>query len=289
MDFGRRRNQKYTFKSPKLEDLRELGSSVVNPKDFKGRYRRLLLLLKTQMMEGILATLVQFYDPLYQCFTFPDYLLIPALEEFSHLIGLPIPDHVPFSGLEEIPKHQDIAEATHLRVSEIKANLTIKGGILGLPAKFLIEEACYFASMNSTYAFEAILALLIYGLFLFPNVDEFVEINAIKIFLIEKLVPTLLADVYHSVYLRNFHKGGMIICCTTLLCKWFISHLPRSTTFWDLKDGLIWLQKIMSLPHSDIDWFDHAYEVVTIIDSCEKLKIALTRVQRERDAWKNKY
>lgn len=163
MDFGRRRTQKYTSKSPKLEYLRELEYLVVNPKDFKGRYGRLLPLLNTNMMEGILATLVQFYDPFYLCFTFLDYQLVPTLKEFSHLIGLPIHDQVPFSSLEEILKHQDIAEATHLKMSEIKANLTTKGGILGLPSKFLIEEARYFASMNSMDAFEAILALLIYG------------------------------------------------------------------------------------------------------------------------------
>ncbi|XP_050878435.1 uncharacterized protein LOC127082232 [Lathyrus oleraceus] len=219
MDFGRRRTQKYTFKSPKLEDLRKLGFLVVNPEDFKGKYGRLLPLLKTSMVEGVLATLVQFYDPLYRCLTFPDYQLVPTLEEFSHLIGLPIPDQVLFSGLEEIPKHQDIAEAIHLRMPEIKANLTTKGGILGLPAKFLIDEARYFASMKSMDAFEAIHALLIYELFLFPNVDNFVDINAIKIFLIGNPVPTLLADVYHSVHLRNSHKGGMIIYCTTLLYK----------------------------------------------------------------------
>ncbi|XP_050897132.1 uncharacterized protein LOC127103948 [Lathyrus oleraceus] len=220
MNFGIRRTQKYTFKSPTLEVLRELGSLVANPEDFNGRYGRLLPLLNTNMIEGILATLVQFYDPLYRCFTFPDYQLVHTLEEFSHVIGLPISDQVPFFGLEEIPKHQDIAEATHLRVSEIKANLTIKGGILGLPAKFLIDEARYFASMKSMDAFEAILAFLIYGLFLFPNIDNFVDISAIKIFLIGNPVPTLLADVYHSIHLRNFHKGGMIICCTTLLYKW---------------------------------------------------------------------
>ncbi|XP_050888995.1 uncharacterized protein LOC127094179 [Lathyrus oleraceus] len=219
-------------------------------------------------MEVILATLVQFYDPLYQCFSFPDYQLTPTLEEFSHFIGLPIPDQVPFSGLEEISKHQDIAKATHLKMSEIKANLTTKGGIIGLHAKLLIEEAHYFASMKSIDAFEAILSLTIYGLFLFLNVEDFIDINVIKIFLIGNPVPTLLAIVYRIVHLMNFHKGRMIICCATLLYKWFISHLPRSIAFWDLKDGFLWSQKMMSLTHSDIDWFGHAYEGVAIINSC---------------------
>lgn len=267
MDFGRRKTQKYTFKSLKLEDLRELGYLVVNPEDFKDKYERLLTLLKTNLVERILVTLVQFYDPLYWCFTFPDYHLVPTLEEFSNLIGLPIPDQVPFSDLEEILKHQDIAEATHWGMSEIKVNLTIKGGILGLPSKLLIEEARYFASMKSMDAFEAILAFLIYGLFIFPNVNNFVDINVIKIFLIGNPVPTLLADAYHSIHLRNSHKGGMIICCT-LLYKWFILHLAQSTAFWDLKDSLLWLQKIISPTHSDIDWFDRAHEGVKFIDSC---------------------
>lgn len=176
---------------------------------------------------------------MYRCFTFQDYQLVPTLDEFSHLIGLPIPDQVLFSGLEEIPKHQDIAEATHLRVSEIKSNLTIKGGILGLPAKLLIDEARYFSSMKSMDNFEAILVLIIYGLFLLPSVNDFVDISAIKIFLIGNLVLTLLSYVLHLLYLKNSHKGGMIIYCTILLYKWFILHLPRSTAFWDLKDGFL--------------------------------------------------
>lgn len=104
MDFRRRRTQKYTFKSPKLEDLRELWDLVVDPIGFKDRYRRLMSLLKTNMTYGILATLFQFYDPLYHCFTFPDYQLMPTLEEYSYLLRLPISNQIIFSILEEIPK-----------------------------------------------------------------------------------------------------------------------------------------------------------------------------------------
>ena len=48
--------------------------------------------------------LVQFYDHLYRCFTFPDYQLVPTLEEYAHLLGIPVSDEVPFRGLEEIPR-----------------------------------------------------------------------------------------------------------------------------------------------------------------------------------------
>ena len=55
--------------------------------------------------------------------------------------------------------------------------------------------------MKITVAFEAIFALLAYGLFLFPNVDKFVDINAIRIFMIGNPIPTLLGDAYYSVHL----------------------------------------------------------------------------------------
>ena len=85
--------------------------------------------------------------------------------------------------------------------------------------------------MKSTVALEAIFSLLAYGLFLFPDIDKFVDVNTISIFLIGNPVPTLLGDAYYSIHLRDSYHGGMIICCTPLLYQWFISHLPQSDAF----------------------------------------------------------
>ena len=60
----------------------------------------------------------------------------------------------------------------------------------------------------------------------------------------------------------------MIIYCTSLLYEWFISHLPRSTTFRDIKKEPRWALKIMALTHYDIDWYHRAYYDVEIIDNC---------------------
>ena len=124
MDFGRIQTRKYTFKNPKLEDLRKLGSLIINPEAFKEKYGKLLSLLKVDMAEGLLPMLVQFYDPIYHCFTFPDYQLMPMLEEYSHLIGLPISDQDPFSSLEEVPQDHTLVRFTALKVSDINAHMT---------------------------------------------------------------------------------------------------------------------------------------------------------------------
>ncbi|XP_058758838.1 uncharacterized protein LOC131632086 [Vicia villosa] len=217
MEPERRKTKKYTFKSLEVEELRNLGSLIVDQDKFCSKYGRLLYLLRTKMEEGILSTLIQFYDSLYHCFTFPNYQLLPTLEEYSSIIGLPITGRVPFIGLEQDPKRCEIAKSTHLRKGEIEKNMVTKGGLHGLPAEFLIEKALTYSQERKEEDFEAIFTLLVYGLFLFPNIENFVDMNAIKIFMKKNLVPTLLGDTYHSIHLRNSYGKGMVTCCTPFL------------------------------------------------------------------------
>jgi len=119
-----------------------------------------------------------------------------TLEEYAHWVGLPVLDEVPFCGLEPGPKIPAITVALHIDKSDIKKHLTTKGGLQCRPFNFLYQKATNFAERSNADAFETILALLIYGVVLFPNVDNFVDMNAIQIFLTQKPVPTLLADAY---------------------------------------------------------------------------------------------
>ena len=133
MDYGRRNTKKYSFRCPDLKELRKLSSFVLDPLDFKKRHVRLLSMLSTDVVKGLLSVLVQFYDPLYCCFTFPDYQLVPMLEEYARLLGIPVSNKVSFNGLEEIPISHTIAEALHLKKYEIEAHWVKKGGLFGLP------------------------------------------------------------------------------------------------------------------------------------------------------------
>ncbi|KAI5396191.1 hypothetical protein KIW84_062406 [Lathyrus oleraceus] len=254
MDYGRRNTKKYGFRCPDSKELRKLSSFVLDPLDFKQRHGKLLSVLSADVVEGLPSVLVKFYDPLYRCFIFPDYQLVPTLEEYAHLLGIPVPNKVPFSGLEKIPRSHIIAEALHLKKSDIEAHWVKKGGMFGLNSKFLIGKATSFAQAGSVDAFEAIFMWLIYGLALSPNIDGFVDVNAIRIFLIGNPVPTLLGDMYFSLHLRNSKGGGTIVCFVPLLYKWFISHLPQTPAFVENKQCLRWSQRLMSLTNDDIVW-----------------------------------
>src|SRR4051812_5398876 len=83
MEGVKRYTKKYGFKAPDVEKLRELASFVQDPSDFRKSHGKLLPMLNTHVDEGLLKTLVQFYDPVYRCFTFPDYQLVPTLEEYA--------------------------------------------------------------------------------------------------------------------------------------------------------------------------------------------------------------
>ena len=268
MDWVRRNTKRYGFELPDVEKLRELASFVEDPSKFRTRYGKLLTILNTNVDEGLLKTLVQFYDPVYRCFTFPDYQLVPTLEEYSNLLGIPVSDKIPFNGLEAIPKPQVIAAVTHLKISEVDSNWTTKGNLPGLTSQFLIEKAFGCVETGNMITFEAILALLIYGLVLFPNVNDFVDINAIRIFLIGNPVPTLLGDMYFSIHHRNRQGDGIIVCCAPLLLKWIVSHLPRSPIFRENREGLHWPRRLMSLTNSDIHWYTLAHYGMETIDSC---------------------
>ncbi|XP_058787850.1 uncharacterized protein LOC131662162 [Vicia villosa] len=221
MELERTKTKKYTFKSLEVEELRMLGSLIIDHDKF--------------------------------C---------------SYIIGLPITERTPFTGLEKDPKSHEIAKFTHLRKDEIEKNMVTKGGLPWLLADFLIEKALTLSQERKEGDFEVVFSLLVYGLFLFPNIDNFVDMNAIKIFMKGKPVPTLLGDTYYSIHLRNSYGKGMVTCCTPILYKWYISHLLDTLEFWSHKEGPRWSYKIMTLTNTNIVWTNNHFCRMKTLDCC---------------------
>lgn len=126
MEIPTRNTRKYTFQKPDVAKLRELGRKVASQDDFHELHGKLLDILKVDVTKGVLETLVQFYDRHCHCFTFPDYQLVPTLEEYSHLTGITVLNKVPFSGLEPNPKASTIAKSLHLEASIVRDNLIVQ-------------------------------------------------------------------------------------------------------------------------------------------------------------------
>ena len=75
-----------------------------------------------------------------------------------------------------------------------------------------------------------VLALLIFGVVLFPNMDGLVDLAAIDAFLAyhhskESPVVAILVDLFDTFDRRCEKSSARIICCLPALCVWLVSHL----------------------------------------------------------------
>ena len=111
--------------------LQELSSRVPGDSPFTKKYGRLLILATSNFQEEMMCVLFQLFDLMHHCFTFPDYQLVPTLEEFSQLLGVPVLDQIIFTGLEDTPKPEVIAKALHLKRSDIVENWETRSGVKG--------------------------------------------------------------------------------------------------------------------------------------------------------------
>lgn len=151
-----------------------------------------------------------------------------------------------------------------MRLADIP--ITVKGNIEGISTEFLQDQALRFSKCGCIDGHHAHIALLIYGLILFPKIDNFVDMNAIKIFLNGNPVPTLLGDALHSIHHRALKGGGKINYCVPLLYQWYNAHLPKHSLFRGNPNKLRWSQRIMSLIAEDISWFFPSADSEGIID-----------------------
>ena len=93
--------------------LTELVDRIPNTTSFIKRHGSLLGLVTSKWDQQLMSVLTQFYDPLYHCFTFQDFQLVPTLEEFSDLLGIPVLEQTTFTGWEKTLRLEEIAAALH--------------------------------------------------------------------------------------------------------------------------------------------------------------------------------
>ena len=127
---------------------------------------------------------------------------------------IPILNQLPFNGTERDPNLEEIDQALHS--SDVTTHWETRSGVKGFLAMFLFEKAQSCWNSLNLQAFEEIVALLIYGMVLFPNPDQLLDVNTVKIFISRNPVPTLLGDILHSVHTHTMRRRGVLICCTPL-------------------------------------------------------------------------
>jgi hypothetical protein len=268
MAFERKGFHHFNFKVPKVEGLLALEKSLtaISRPNFETNYGSILNLLHVNVDTTALTTLAQFFDSPLRCFTFQDFQLLPTLEEFEILLGRSVEGRACY--MREIPTEKDIAEALHLEEEEVSSLREFRD-IEGFSKRALEAKAREKLSVGNWKAHNAILALLIYGLVMFPSYDYFIDMSAVGVFLSGNPAPTLLADVLYSLCDRRGNKrGGQVVCCVPLLMIWFLLHMPESGPFVEDKSAK-WSEKLSSLTEKSVRWYSRKLDSPKMLLKCE--------------------
>lgn len=140
---------------------------------------------------GALVSLEQFYDAPLRCFTFLDFQLASTVEEFERIMGHNLKHHEMFISFGEKPTQEMIVFALYLPVKELASNLETIRELQGFLRKYLEAKALTLENQGNCKSFKDVLALLIYGIVMFPSEDDFMDLQAIHVFFTKNLVPTL--------------------------------------------------------------------------------------------------
>ncbi|KAH1202925.1 hypothetical protein GmHk_17G049270 [Glycine max] len=186
-------------KSLDTTSIKELGRLMepLQMQAFRKIYGKILELTIAEISIEAIASLTQYYDQPLRCFT----------------IATVVKDSA--RGLDRIKQ--------------------TRNGVAGLPRKYLEDKAKDMASQGDWVPFMDVLALLIFGVVLFPNVDGLVDLAAIDAFLAyhhskESPVVAVLADLFDTFDRRCEKSSARIICCLPALCVWLVSHLFQQDT-----------------------------------------------------------
>lgn len=254
------------FKKPHVEKLLDLRQKVKPMYKFVNKYGKILDLLDVSVNFGALVALSQYYDPSFRCFTFREFQLVPTIEEFERILGWPLKDDIPFIDLGEKVVPEKLAASLCLPIYDV-VSLLRENGILKEKLQFKADELS--DKKEHQDAFNAVVALLVFGVVLFPNkYDHYITNYAINVFLAKNPVPTLVADVLYHHHLRYEKKKGNVLCCVPLLFQWLQSHMPQRGPWVKILENMPWPQKLDALTLEAVSWYTPSWGRTKVIMSC---------------------
>ncbi|KAH1215183.1 hypothetical protein GmHk_13G036386 [Glycine max] len=203
-----------------VTSLKELGRLMgpLQRQAFRKVYGKILDLTVAEVFMEAVVSLAQYYDQPLRCFTFGDFQMVPTIEEFEEILGCPLGGRKPYLFSGFLPSLSKIAAVVGDSAKELDRMKQTRNGVVGLPRKYLEGKTRDMASQEKWGPFADILALLIFGVVLFPNVDGLLDLAAIDAFLAyhhskESPVVAILADLFDTFdrsYRSCAEKGRVV-------------------------------------------------------------------------------
>ena len=134
---------------------------------------------------------------------------MPTLEEFEQILDMPLEGSVPYKHLEQHASIPTLAGIMEIHPRELESKFVIRKGVKGFPQRYLETYLYQLADKGDLETFVDVLALVVYGVLIFPNHEDLVGYDAIDVLVAVKTraenpVPAILADTYTA--LNSCHK-----------------------------------------------------------------------------------
>src|SRR4030066_1726855 len=251
----------FKVRLPDVEGLKALSGELkaLSKVSFTEKYGDILDLLSINVQADAIQTLAQFYDPPMRSFLFRDFQLAPTLEEFGTILSTPSKHKGPYVEIGSLPEIKELAEALNIEAQNLEENMKgRRDNTKGFVSTYLEEKAWQRSTHENKEPFINILALLVYGLVLFPSFENFIDTAAVSVFWAvfkkgRNPAPALLADVYYGVHMLHLRGKGSIILCFPLLYRWFTDLLPDSLQWKQMEKGG-WPPLLASITSDSISW-----------------------------------
>jgi len=155
---------------------------------------------------------------------------VPTLEEFEQILDLHLEGKSPYKYVEHHASVSTLSGIMKIRPRELESALVNKKGVRGFTQKFLESYLHQLADRENWETFMDVLALTLYGVMLFPNVEDLVDYVAIDVFIANKTrsenpVPTILANVYIAFHLCYDMGKRKLMCCLPVFYVWLLSRI----------------------------------------------------------------
>jgi len=230
-----KKNLKFEPIGNNLSKLQKLGKKLkpIHRGAFRRKYGNLLGLLELEIEISIVTTLAQFYDSYMRCFTFQDFQLEPTIEEYEQIMDMPLSGGVPYRHFEQHASILTLSSITKIPEDMLKGHLVVVKDTKGFSQRFLEAYLLQLSVKEDWETFMDVLALVLYGVILFPYAGDHIDYAAMDIFVVVRTrsqnpVTTILADTYLALDLCYERKVRKMLCSVHILCVWLMAHVGEN-------------------------------------------------------------
>jgi len=136
---------------------------------------------------------------------------------------------IPYKYFEQHSSIPTLAEILKIHPKELESKLVERKNTRGFPQKFLENYLYRLAGKENWGTFMDVLALTLYDIMLFPNLEGFVNYAAINVFVAMKTrsenpVTAILADIYETLD-SCYKMKQKVSCCLPALYVWLTSRV----------------------------------------------------------------